>query len=125
MQQIINTQKSNPEMICIKELSSENIRFSIDEKNFFTKLNFANLGLKLESISINFKPISNEDCFLSSNELNALKLLRETFLEIWQNSTKLNLNTPPETPMCGKLCNYSNKLLEKWIYKLAKKCIKY
>ncbi|OII74214.1 uncharacterized protein cubi_01058 [Cryptosporidium ubiquitum] len=127
MQQIANIQRDNPEMIFIKELSSENITFSINETSLSNDANYYNFGLELKSISISFKPINNkEDCFLSSNELNALKLLRESFLEIWKHSIELNLDTPLENPMCGvKLCKYSNKLLERWIYKLAKKCKKY
>ncbi|KAH8583794.1 uncharacterized protein ELE39_001540 [Cryptosporidium sp. chipmunk genotype I] len=127
LQQIANMQKDYPEVIYIKELSSEHVIISINETNPpFNAIN-ASLGPEIKSISISYKPVGvEENRFLSSNELNALKLLRESFLEIWKNSIKLNLDNLLENQICGsKLCKYSNELLERWIYKLAKKCIKY
>lgn len=127
VQQVVNNQKENPEMISIRELDSEHVIFSINEANSYINNTYADLGLKTKDISISYKPISTTGKrFLTSTELNALILLRETFLEMWKHSIELNVGDLLGNPMsCAKLCKYSNKLLEGWIFKLAKKCIKY
>ncbi|CUV05141.1 unnamed protein product [Cryptosporidium hominis] len=124
VQQVVNAQKDSPEAIYINELSSERVIFSINEASPSISFSHDNSGLEVKNISVSYKPISVENCFLSNDELNALKLLRESFLEIWRNSIKLNTDNLLENQMCViKLSKYSNKLLERWIHKLAKKCI--
>lgn len=127
MQQIVNIQKDSPEVISIRELDSEHIIFSINEANSYINNPYADLGLIAKDISISYRPIATTGKYsLTSTEINALKLLRETFLEVWKHSIQLNVGDVFEDPLrCTKICKYSNKLLEGWIFKLAKKCIKY
>ncbi|KAJ1607755.1 hypothetical protein OJ253_2204 [Cryptosporidium canis] len=126
--QIINIQRDQPEIISIRELDSEHVVFSIHETSSNINNNiYAGLGLISSDLSINYRPVkAGNEPLLTRADVAALKLLREAFLDAWRDSTKWRLSDELDPPInCVKSCKYSNKLLEGWALKLAKKCIKY